>query len=77
VSQSAAPSLQHKLVGVMCGDKTGKKKDVSFLWTLYHKAMAVKLLRTQVGSEIEDNCIMCDLTTPEAPMHSFYECPRA
>jgi hypothetical protein len=45
----------------MCGDKTGKKKDVSFLWTLYHKAMAVKLLRTQVGSEIEDNCIMCDL----------------
>jgi hypothetical protein len=51
----------------MCGDKTG---DVSFLWPLY-------LLRAQVGSEIEDNCTMCDLRTPEAPMHRFYECPRA
>jgi hypothetical protein len=61
----------------MCGDKTGKKKDVSFLWTLCHKAMAVNLLRAQVGSEIEDNCTMCDPRTPEAPMNRFYECPRA
>jgi hypothetical protein len=61
----------------MCGDKTGEKRDVSFLWTLYHKAMAVNLLRAQVGSEIEDNCTMCDLRTPEARMHKFYECPRA
>jgi hypothetical protein len=57
--------------------KQGKKKDVSLLWTLYHKALAVNLLRAQVGSEIEDNCTMSDLRTPEAPVHRFYECTRA
>jgi len=54
-----------------------EKKDASSLWTLYHKALAVNLLRALVGSEIEDNRTMCDLRTPEALMHSFYECPRA
>jgi hypothetical protein len=41
-------------------------------WTLYHKAIAINTWKTQMCRDMDENCSMCDLSSPKTLIHIFY-----
>jgi hypothetical protein len=57
--------------------KNQTKKDVGFMWTLYHMVIAINSWRPQMCEDMKIKCPMCDLVTPKPLAHRFYDYPRA
>lgn len=53
------------------------QKESGFLWTVYHKAIAVNVWRKQICPRISDDCDTCPSEIPEIVLHCLVECPKA
>jgi hypothetical protein len=52
------------------------QKEVGFLWSVYHKAVAVNHWRAQIGPHINSMCVCCPNNVPETVLHRFIFCTR-
>jgi len=57
--------------------KSRSQKETAFLWSIWHKAVAVHSWRAKVTSGIDTRCNCCNLGVEETLAHCFYECPQA
>jgi hypothetical protein len=58
-------------------DKMRSKKEGDFIWSLWHKVVAVNSWRVRFIDEIDDKCLMCALDIPETIAHRFWDCKFA
>ena len=52
-------------------------KEATFLWSLYHDAIAVNAWRYQISPNIALDCVCCNLSIVETKLHYLYACPKA
>lgn len=53
------------------------RKEAAFLWSLYHRAIAVNQWRRVASTTTSDLCTCCNRAVPESLIHAFYECEAA
>jgi hypothetical protein len=53
------------------------QKEAGFLWSVYHRAIAVNQWRSQMFRRISPLCVCCPQQSIEFVKHCMYECPRA
>lgn len=51
------------------------KKESAFIWSIWHKAIAVNDWRGKYALNINNTCVFC-LGVVETILHCFWECPR-
>jgi hypothetical protein len=49
-------------------------KNARFIWALYHKAIVINAWRMQIYKNGKTIYPICDFTTLETFVHSFYDC---
>ncbi len=47
------------------------KKDVGFIWSLWHKTFVVNEWKAKANPRIEVRCLLCDQNTIETILHKF------
>jgi hypothetical protein len=52
------------------------QKEAAFLWSVYHRAIAVNQWRTQMFNGIPATCVYCPLQMSETVQHRVFECVR-
>lgn len=53
-------------------DKTHSRKEGAFIWSIWHKAIAVNSWRDRFIKDIDGNCLMCMLDIVETIVHRFW-----
>lgn len=56
---------------------TRPSKEATFMWSVWHNAVAVHSWRARIAPGIDTTCNCCDLGTEETPFHRFFACPKA
>lgn len=56
---------------------TRPRKEAAFLWSVYHRAVAVNHWRHRAFPELSAECTCCERGEPETIIHCFYECELA
>ena len=51
------------------------RKEAAFLWSVYHRAVAVHQWRQRAFSQLSTECTCCDQGIPESLIHCFFACP--
>jgi hypothetical protein len=51
-------------------------KEANFIWSMYHKAVAVNHWRAQMGPHINSRCVCCPSNEPETILDKFIYCPQ-
>lgn len=52
-------------------------KDATFMWSIWHNALAIHSWRAKIATNIDVNCKCCMLTVEETPFHRFFSCIEA
>lgn len=55
-------------------DKTWTRKEGTFIWSIWHKAMAVNTWCVMFIKDIDDKCCMCNNDILKAIAHMFWDC---
>ena len=66
------PSLKLKEGNVW--DKTHSCKEGAFIWSIWHKAVAVNAWRVMFIEAIDNTCHMCMVDILETIIHKFWDC---
>jgi hypothetical protein len=58
-------------------DPERARKEVSLLWQLWHKAIAVNVWRGKISRSIDRTCPMCSTGAEESVVHRFWACDHS